>query len=171
MTLENCSQKYSLPTLGFDFKSFSINGRETSFELIFTPDNYVLEFEVNGKNDCVIGIGSDNEDSGWTLGQVFLKAYYSVFDRDTKSIGFVRSNPDPFNMINENSKEKDLLQLQNTVKSNNFMKKARRNEMIKQLVNNRDDKLPKEYNGSFSFNNYNPTNEELDNKLSSLFKE
>lgn len=74
-------------------------------------------------------------------------------------------------MINENFKEKDLLHLQNTVKSNNFIKKARKNEMIKQLVNNRDDKLPKEYNGPFSFNYYNPTNEELDNKWSSLFKE
>lgn len=42
--------------------------------------------------DCVIGIGPDN-DSGWTLGQVFLRSFYSVFDRDRDRIGFARARP------------------------------------------------------------------------------
>ena len=42
--------------------------------------------------DCVIGIGPDN-DSGWTLGQVFLRSFYTVFDRDTDRVGFIRNNP------------------------------------------------------------------------------
>ena len=77
MSINNCSDKHKLPNLGFMFKGYSKNGKDTAFELILTPDDYVLEFEVDGKNDCVVGIGSDNEDSGWTLGQVFLKAYYA----------------------------------------------------------------------------------------------
>jgi len=106
MSIDKCSDKYKLPNLGFIFKGVQQNGKDSAFELILTPDDYVLEFEVDGKPDCVVGIGSDNEDSGWTLGQVFLKAYYTVFDRDTESIGFVKSNPNPFNPPNFNFGEK-----------------------------------------------------------------
>lgn len=95
MTIKGCEEKHKLPNLGFMFKGYSKNGKDTAFELVLTPDDYVLEFDVDGKNDCVVGIGSDNEDSGWTLGQVFLKTYYTVFDRDNEAIGFVKSNPNP----------------------------------------------------------------------------
>lgn len=95
MTLNKCEDRVNLPTLGFIFKGYTKNGKDEAFELLLTPDDYVLEFEVDGRNDCVIGIGSDNEDSGWTLGQVFLRAYYTVFDRESEAVGFVKSNPDP----------------------------------------------------------------------------
>ena len=101
MNLNTCEDRNNLPSLGLVFKGYTINGKDEAFELILTPDDYVLEFEVNGKSDCVIGIGSDNEDSGWTLGQVFLRAYYTVFDRESEAIGFVKSNPDPGKGIEE----------------------------------------------------------------------
>lgn len=90
MTIDSCDKKNTLPNIGFVFK-----GMQGEFELMLTPDDYVLEFEVEGKKDCVIGLGADGDADEWTFGQVFLRAYYSVFDRDESAIGFVRSNPEP----------------------------------------------------------------------------
>ena len=42
------------------------------------------------KLDCVTGIAPD-KDSIWTLGQVFLRNYYAVFDRGADRIGFARA--------------------------------------------------------------------------------
>ena len=43
------------------------------------------------KLDCVTGIAPD-KDSIWTLGQVFLRNYYAVFDRATDRVGFARAH-------------------------------------------------------------------------------
>lgn len=174
MNIDDCSKKYTLPTLGFVFRSFPVNGRETSFELILTPDDYVLEFDVNGKNDCVIGIGADNEDSGWTLGQVFLKAYYSVFDRETESIGFVRSNPDPFKMkpqyLNNSPPVNSPINKFKEIRTNNLKKSKGKEEMVKHIVNSRVIELPKNYNGPFQVSDYINLDDTLDERLSSLLK-
>lgn len=180
MTLEDCSKKHLLPTLGFVFRSFPINGRETSFELILTPDDYVLEFEVNGKNDCVVGIGADNEDSGWTLGQVFLKAYYSVFDRETESIGFVRSNPDPFKMkpqysqiiqnVIPQSQTPSQPEIQKKTQKNLIKNSKRNEEMVKHYINDKVIELPKNYNGPFQVSDYINVDDALEERLSSLIR-
>ena len=46
------------------FKGVEQNGKDSAFELILTPEDYVIEFEVDGKEDCVVGIGSNIENSG-----------------------------------------------------------------------------------------------------------
>lgn len=57
--------------------------------MILQPKDYVIKFEINGKTECVIGItGDDSED--WTFGQVFLKQFYTLYNRDTNSIGNVK---------------------------------------------------------------------------------
>lgn len=117
MTIHNCEDKANLPNLGFVFKGMEKNGKETAFELILTPDEYVLEFEIDGRNDCVVGIGSDSEDSGWTLGQVFLKSYYTVFDRDAEAIGFVKSNPYPQQLKSKENNKNDAPFLASFLKS------------------------------------------------------
>ena len=88
-----CEDKYTLPTLGFVFKGFVVNGKDDVFELRLSTDDYVLEFENNGMTNCIIGLNNDSDYNTWRLGQVFLKAYYTGFDRETEAIRFVRSNP------------------------------------------------------------------------------
>ncbi len=99
LSLDSCKDKAKLPDLAFELQGESKDGLKRSIELILTPDDYVLHFQVDGEDDCVIGIVPDNLDTGYTIGQVFLKAYYTVFDRDNARIGnqllikgFVRSN-------------------------------------------------------------------------------
>lgn len=75
--------------------NYGSNGEVEYIEVTMTPDDYVLHFKIDGEDDCVIGIVPDNVDTGYTIGQVFLKAFYTVFDRDNNRIGFVRANPHP----------------------------------------------------------------------------
>ena len=68
-------------------------------KLTLHPHDYTLEFRSDSEctgtacsSECVLGIGPD-DDTGWTLGQVFLRSFYTVFDRDNDRIGFTRANP------------------------------------------------------------------------------
>jgi len=68
-------------------------------KLTLHPHDYTLEFRneedctgTQCSSECVLGIGPD-DDTGWTLGQVFLRSFYTVFDRASDRIGFTRANP------------------------------------------------------------------------------
>jgi len=77
----------TLPDLHFDLKSS--DPHLPPFTLTLHPADYILEFEIGRELECVVGISPD-KDVIWTLGQVFLRSFYTVFDRDNDRIGFAR---------------------------------------------------------------------------------
>lgn len=91
-----CGTLSRLPTFTFDFK---VADDAPAVELELRPIDYVLKFENGGREDCVTGISPDR-DVIWTLGQVFLRSFYTVFDRDLNRIGFARLPRTEFSAIN-----------------------------------------------------------------------
>lgn len=108
-----CGALKSLPSVTFVLHG-GPNGPHP--EVTLTPADYSLQFHVPAagvpadecsqaqydhpdgagidttrcKPDCVTGIAPD-ADSLWTLGQVFLRNFYAVFDRSRNRIGFARA--------------------------------------------------------------------------------
>jgi len=85
--VDTCTDVSQLPEINL---VMSQDGTDAGiFVLTLHPEDYVLEFDVQGKKDCVIGLSPD-KDTVWTLGQVFLRSYYTLFDRDRDRVGFAR---------------------------------------------------------------------------------
>lgn len=100
LEINSCEDKDKLPYIVFQIKSKGIEGIKGSaiIELVLSPDDYVIEYlnEENWTRECVLGIQADEQKDeshidGWTLGQIFIKSYYTIFDKDNLQIGFVRS--------------------------------------------------------------------------------
>jgi hypothetical protein len=92
--LSGCASLSHMPTFEFEFKT-----HDGSQKMELKPEDYVLKFNLAGRDDCVVGISPD-KDTIWTLGQVFLRSFYTVFDRDADRIGFARLPRDGFPAIN-----------------------------------------------------------------------
>jgi hypothetical protein len=91
-----CGTLDRLPVFTFDFV---VGDGAPPVELELRPIDYVLKFDNAGSEDCVTGISPDR-DVIWTLGQVFLRSFYTVFDRDLNRIGFARLPRTEFQAIN-----------------------------------------------------------------------
>lgn len=105
-----CSTYERLPTFTFDFK---VGSGSPPVKLHLKPIDYVLKFTNEGKEECVTGISPDR-DVIWTLGQVFLRSFYTVFDRDLNRIGFARLPRTQFQAINAHADAEQQALLETT---------------------------------------------------------
>lgn len=107
IAINSCEDLSKLPSVIFVL--YAGEGTQPA-RLKLKPQDYSLEFHIpkdssqtldcsnpkesaGCKADCVVGIAPDGTEQDWTLGQVFLRSFYTVFDRDTDRVGFARSNP------------------------------------------------------------------------------
>lgn len=103
--LKSCGDHPQMPTFHFVF--WTSNGQYVTLSL--KPIDYILKFELHGTKECVVGISPD-KDTIWTLGQVFLRSFYTVFDRDEDRIGFARIPRDNFRAINSRKNQASLIE-------------------------------------------------------------
>ncbi|KAL4617961.1 gastricsin-like [Arapaima gigas] len=80
----DCSEVSNLPTI-----SFTISG----VVLALPPTAYITEYNQNGYQYCMVDISStylpsQNGQPLWILGDVFLRVYYSIYDRVNNQVGF-----------------------------------------------------------------------------------
>ncbi|CAA9987236.1 aspartyl protease, putative [Plasmodium knowlesi strain H] len=128
LKVNSCEDKEKLPYIVFQIKSKGIEGIEGSaiIELVMSPNDYVIEYlnEENWTRECVLGIEADehkdeSQIDGWTLGQIFIKSYYTIFDKDNLQIGFVRSKEERRNNKKDDHFRRSFLNLRTKRSSDN----------------------------------------------------
>lgn len=99
--LNGCGSHKGQPDITFHFHT---GDTEDPVSITLRPVDYILKFEVDGRQDCVQGISPD-QDTLVTLGQTFLRSVYTIFDRDSDRIGFARLPRKGFHAINEKTRK------------------------------------------------------------------
>lgn len=94
----HCVDTHLLPNITFHFRT---GASQPSIALTLEARDYVLKFDNSkSKEDCVVGISPD-KDAVFTLGQVFLRSYYALFDRDENRIGFSKIHRQGHQAVNQ----------------------------------------------------------------------
>lgn len=78
----DCSNNSTLPTISFFLDDI---------EYVLNPDDYVLKVTELGKSECVLGIMGSSFPTGFDyfiLGDVFMRKYYTYFDKNNNRVGF-----------------------------------------------------------------------------------
>ncbi|SCP03968.1 aspartyl protease, putative [Plasmodium ovale] len=132
LVLTSCEDKNKLPYIIFQLKGKKMKTLQsfTVIEIVLSPNDYVIEYidQVKLTRECILGIQVDekNEEdyiNGWTLGQTFLKAYYTIFDKDNLQVGFVRSRKATHNR-NNSHEMKTYVNIQEITERNNSRGKS-----------------------------------------------
>lgn len=81
----DCSNIDSLPEVTFtiDNVDYSLSAKD-----------YVLQVSAMGQTECVLGIMGQDFPEGFNyfiLGDIFMRKYYSYFDKNQNRVGFVRA--------------------------------------------------------------------------------
>jgi hypothetical protein len=80
------SQTSNLPTIDFTFQGTD----SSTFTVSIRAQDYLIISTANGTPCASLGIFTT--DSGILLGDTFMKAFYTVFDRENSRIGFAQDN-------------------------------------------------------------------------------
>ena len=82
---KDCSNIDTLPRITFSFDDI---------DYVLDPTDYVLQVSMFGYSQCVLGIMGAKFPKGFNyyiLGDIFMRRYYTYFDKNQDRLGFIDS--------------------------------------------------------------------------------